>query len=804
MLRNYIKITFRNLWKNKTYASINILGLAVAFSAAMLLFLTAHFELSFDDFQQNKDRIFKAYFKIIKPDKERLVTNMPEPMLPSLRADFPSEIKYATRIIDQKTQVILGNKSIDQSINYVDADFLKMFSFKMLKGDRNTALNDLRNVVLNTEVAEKIFGQQDPMGKIIHLNVGGQIQGFLVSGITEKSPENSTIENEIIVRFEADPEYSKMKDRWDAQYHVVYLQLADNVDVAALEKRMKTFTTKYYANDIKQLKSEGAKPDERGEVKSIRLMSLNDEHFNEKMGAGSISKTYPIALLIICGLIVLIACINFINLSIARSLTRAKEVGMRKALGALKSQVVGQFWGEALLICVVAFVLGCVVAALAMPQYNTLFVSRLSLNYFQKPVIIVIIASAFVVITLVAGGYPAWLVAKFNTIEVLKGKVRISSRSGGIRNTLIVVQFSIAALLIIGTLVIWNQIEFMRNKPLGFNEVQVVSIPVNGDVSGERILAIMRNKLANQSNILSITGSDINLGKGKDGSAYKSVYGFIMDGKEISTNARNVDHDFIKTLDMKLLQGRDFSKAFASDKKNSVVINETMAKQLGFKNPIGQQIPLDSSKTIIGVVADFHFESLKNKIEAMTFFLQNDFGIGYIFIKTAPNNTVQTMALLEKTYKEASPKAQFLGSFLDENTNNQYRKEERISTIFVSAATLAILLSCLGLFAISLMMVQQRTKEIGVRKVLGASVLSIATLLSKDFLKLVAISVAIASPLAYYFMDKWLADFAYRTNVSWWIFVITVVLCASIALLTVGYQAIKAALMNPVESLKTE
>ncbi len=804
MLRNYIKIAFRNLWKNKSYASINILGLAVAFASAMLLFLTAHFELSFDDFQENKDRIHKVYFKINKPDKERLVTNMPEPMLPSLRADFPTEIKYATRIVDQKTQVILGNKSIDQSINYVDADFLKMFSFKMLKGNRNTALTDLRNVVLNSEVAEKIFGQEDPMGKIINLNVGGQTQGFVVSGITEKSPENSTIENEIIVRFEADPEYQKMKGRWDAQYHIVYVQLAENVDAEALEKRMKTFTTKYYADEIKQLKSEGAKPDERGEVKSIRLMSLNDEHFNEKMGAGSISKTYPIALLIICGLIVLIACINFINLSIARSLTRAKEVGMRKALGALKSQVVGQFWGEALLICVLAFLIGCGLAVLLLPEYNALFISHLSLNYFQKPVVVFILFFAFVIITLVAGGYPAWLVARFNTVEVLKGKVKSSSRSGHIRNALIVIQFSIAALMMIGTLVVWNQLNFMRSKPLGFNESQVVSIPVNGDVSGARILEIMRNKLANQPNVLSLTGSDINLGKGKDGSAYKSVYGFIMDGKEVSTNGRNVDYDFIKTLDMKLLQGRDFSRTFPADRKNSIVINETMVKQLGFKNPIGQHIPLDSSKTIVGVVADFHFESLKNKIDAITFFLQNDFGIGYILVKIAPNNAVQTMALLEKTYREASPKAQFLGSFLDENTNNQYRKEERISKIFVSAAILAILLSCLGLFAISLMMVQQRFKEIGVRKVLGASVGSVVLLLSKDFLKLVVVAVLLASPVAYYFMDLWLSDFAYRTDIRWWIFVATAVLSLSIALLTVGYQAIRAALMNPVESLKSE
>ncbi len=803
MLRNYLKIAFRNLWKNKTYASINILGLAVAFASAMLLFLTAHFELSFDDFQENKDHIFKVYRKVIKPDKIALGTTLPEPFLPALRADFPTKIKYATRIRDGRVQIVIGNKTIDESLNFVDADFFKMFSFKLLKGNRNTALNDLRSVVINQEIAQKIFGQKDPIGQTINLNLGGQIQGFIVSGVTEKAPDNSTIENAVMLRFEMDPEYQKMKGNWNAQYHDVYLQLTDNVNATTFEKQLKNFTVKYYAKEIGQLKSEGAKPDERNEVISTRLLSLTEEHFTEKIGSQAIAKSYPVMLLIICGFVVLIACINFVNLSIARSLTRAKEVGMRKALGALKSQVVGQFWGEALLICTVAFVLACAVAALLMPQYNALFRSQLSFEYFKNPVIVAILALAFVVITLVAGGYPAWLVARFNTVEVLKGKIRVSGQSGGIRNTLIVVQFSIAALLVIGTLVVWNQIEFMRNKPLGFNEAQVVSIPVGGEVSGERTLEMMRNKLANQPNILSLTGSDINLGRGKDGSGYKSVFGFLMNEKNYTTNGLNVDYDYIKTLDMKLLQGRDFSKSFA-DKNNSIVINQTMAKQLGFKNPIGQQIPLDSSKTIVGVVADYHFESLKNKIEAMTFFLQSDFGINYIFVKIAPNNSVQTMALLEKTYKKISPKSEFLGSFLDENTNNQYRKEERISKIFVSAASLAILLSCLGLFAISLMMVQQRVKEIGVRKVLGASVGSVVRLLSKDFLKLVLMSVIIASPVAYYFMDLWLADFAYRTSISWWVFAATAILSVSIALLTVGYQAIRAALMNPVESLRSE
>ena len=803
MLRNYLKIAFRNLWKNKTYASINILGLAVAFSAAILLFLTAHFELSFDGFQENKYHIFKVYRKVIKPDKEEVGTALPEPFLPALRADFPNEVKHATRIRDGQTQIVLGNKTIIESVNFVDADFLKMFSFKLLKGNRNTALNDLRNVVLNQTIAERVFGSQDPIGKTLNLNLGGQVQGFMVAGVTEKAPDNSTIENAIMLRFEADPEYQNTKGRWENQYHDVYLQLADNVSSGAFEKRLKTFTAKYYAKDIKQLKSEGAKPDERGEVISARLLALADEHFAAKIGSQAIAKTYPIVLLVICGLVLLIACINFVNLSIARSLSRAKEVGMRKALGALKGQIVGQFWGEALLICVVASVLGCGLAALAMPQYNALFRSQLTFKYLQNPMVVGMLILAFVVITFVAGGYPAWLVARFNTVEVLKGKIKASGRSGGLRNALILVQFSIAALLIIGTLVVWKQIDFMRNKPLGFNEAQVVSIPVSGEIKGERVLEMMRNKLANQPAVLSLTGSDINIGRGKDGSGFKSVFGFLMQGKTYSTNGLNVDYDYIKTLGMKLVQGRDFSRAFA-DKGNSVVINQTMAKQLGFKNPVGQRIALDSNPTIVGVVEDYHFESLKNKIDAMTFFLQSDFGIHYIFVKIAPENSVETMALLEKTYQGISPNSAFLGSFLDENTDNQYRREERIAKIFVSAATLAILLSCLGLFAISLLLVQQRVKEIGIRKVLGASVVSVMTLLSKDFLKLVLVAVVIASPVAYYLMNKWLADFAYRTEISWLIFAATGALLATIAFLTVGYQAIRAALMNPVESLKTE
>lgn len=813
MIRNYIKISFRNLWKNKAYALINVVGLSVAFGSAILLFLTARFELSFDDFHANKEHLYKVFFKLNLADGTQMGTSMPAPLHPALKADFKSETKHISRIMDSGVRVVQGDKTLDQDLNYVDADFLKMFSFEMLKGNPNTALNDLRSIVINKSTAEKLFGSREPLGQTINLNFGEKTEGFLVTGVVADAPENSTIESEMMVRFENNPSYQENKEEWNNQNHYLYIQLADNINQETFEKKLKPFTQKYYKSTIDQIKKEGGKPDERGEVFSIRTMPLLDEHFMKHTGGLlAMDKMYPYMLLIISALIVLIACINFINLSIARSLERAKEVGMRKALGAVKSQILGQFWGEAFILCFIGFLVGCLLATLAMPSYNTIFRSTISFQSLFNPFTAIVLIISFLCITLVAGGYPALVVAKFNVIEVLKGKLKVNSKSGGLRNTLIIVQFSIAILLISSTIIIWNQIDFLRNKPLGFDETQVISVPVGHGIQGSKVLDFMRNKLANQPQILSITGADINVGRGKDNSMSQSGYGFELEGKTYHTNGLNVDFDYIKTLGLTLETGRDFAREFPSDKSRSIVINETMAKELGFNKPtvaaaIGKNLPLGDSlgRTIVGVVKDYHFESLKNKIKSMTFFLQNDFGYNYVFVKITPNaSPKETMDLLAKAYKEIAPKSEFQGSFLDENTNNQYKKEERFSQIIMSAAVLAIVLSCMGLFAIALMMIARRTKEIGIRKVLGASIPSLVMLLSKEFLVLVAIAIIIASPIAYYVMDKWLTDFEYRIDISWQTFVLAGGAAVIIALLTVSYQAIKAALMNPVKSLKSE
>lgn len=479
---------------------------------------------------------------------------------------------------------------------------------------------------------------------------------------------------------------------------------------------------------------------------------------------------------------------------------------MRKALGAHKSQILAQFWGEALLICLIALVLGGMMAYSLLPELKSLFKSNTSLDYLKQPLVLTALLVGFLVITLVAGGYPAWFMARFNTVKVLKGAISLG-KTGTLRNALLVVQFGIATLLMICTLVAWQQINFLRNMPLGYNEAQVVSIPITGNINGRQALKLYRDKLVQQPRIVSVTGAYKNFGRGRDGSSMTSIMGFEHKNKEVHTHWQIVDYDYLKTLDLKLVAGRDFSREFATDTTESIIINEAMAKEINEKNPVGTLLNIGDSlhlKRVIGVVKDYHHESLKRSIAPNTLILDQHWPLFYILVKISPDNVPATMKILEQAWKEVSPKGEFQGSFLDENTNRQYQAEERLSQLFISAAVLAILLSCMGLFAIAVMVMAQRTKEIGVRKVLGASVTSIVLLLSKDFLKLVAIAIVIASPIAWYAMNLWLQDYAYKITIAWWVFALAALLAVGIAFVTVSFQSIKTALMNPVRSLRSE
>ncbi|KAA9354723.1 ABC transporter permease [Larkinella humicola] len=806
MLLNYTKIALRNLWKHKTFALVNVIGMSVAFASCLLLFLAAWSHLTFDNFHTNGKQLFMVYEQSGPTNKS---ATMPAPLAPSLRKELLPEIAHITRVVDGGGAVRYGDQEFDKSVRFVDPDFFEMFSFPMRKGNSLTVLNSLSNIVISEKTAQSIFGTADPVGKTLSLRLNETWKPFVVSGVIADAPTNSSLKFDLLARFEAYPEYQQNKDQWDNRFHSVFVQVDPKISEATFEQRLRPFVTKYLANSILNLKRDGGQPDENGDLTSLRLLPMTDMHFDTEVGGGNgspVKRSYPILLLVVAGFIVLIACINFINLSTARSMTRSREVGMRKVLGALKQQLVFQFWGEAFILCLISLVLGGLLVTALVAELNSILRTKASLSSLADPTVIVSMLMAFLVITFVAGGYPALFVTRLNTIQILKGKVSLG-KTGAVRNTLLIVQFAIATFLMACTLIAWQQVNFLRTMPLGFNENQVVSIPIGSSVNGRQALNLFRDKLAQQPRVLSVTGAYKNFGRGLDGSTVTSIVGFDHKNRTIRSHWQPVDYDYLKTLDIKLLAGRDFSRQYATDTTTSVIINETMAKELGEKNPVGTLLNVSDGEpplVVIGVVKDYHHESLKKTVQPNTLLMSHDWPIGYVLVKIAPDNVPATMAVLKKAWEEVAPKSEFEGSFLDENTDRQYQSEEQMAKLFITAAGVAIVLSCMGLFAIAIMIMAQRIKEIGVRKVLGASVTSIVILLSKDFLKLVLIGIVIASPLAWWLMSQWLKEYAFKIELAWWMFAVAGLLAILIALVTVSFQSIKAALTNPVSSLRSE
>jgi putative ABC transport system permease protein len=805
MIRNYFKIAFRNLWKSKGYAAINIVGLSVAFCISIFLFLTAYFQLSFDGFHKDGDRIFQTYLFSNNPEKEEKASSMPMPLTPALKAEYP-EVEAAARLMNGSSLVEYKGKYFDKQVMLTDPDFLKIFSFPMLKGNAETALNGLSDIVISENMAKAVFGSEDPVGKQIKLGAEGDKKQYIVTGVLADFPDNSTIQYDAFIRIENHGDYQQQKDHWSAMSHKVYLKLTPKADQASFENRLKSFTSKYFADNITSLKKQGAKPDSRGDLYAIRLQKLANVHFDKDISGGASSVTLVYALMGIASFILLIACINFINLSVARSFTRAREVGVRKSLGALKNQLFIQIWGETSMICFVGFVAGLLLAYVFLPQFNATFKGKLTLEYIFQPDKLAVIFGLFLLVTLIAGGYPAWQMSKFNAVEVLKGKITLK-RPGILRNSLIVTQFTLSSLLICCTVIAVQQVDFLRKQPLGFNKDQVISIPVGNKANGQQVLRRMRNTLAGDPSVLAISGSPVNLGVGKDHSTSRSVIGFTYKEKEISSDWVSIDYDYAKTLGIKLLDGREFNPAYPTDSLDRVIITETMAKMIGEKDPVGKYFQTDTAGVkyqIIGLIPDFHLYSLKSDQKPITLHLSHSDPISYIFVRVTPQSLAGSMDKLKEVWKEVAPQSDFIASYMDENTDAWYKEEERLSQIFSLASGIAILLSCLGLFAVALMVIEQRTKEIGVRKVLGASIPNIVYTLSEDFVKMVILSIIIATPLAWFFMQKWLDNYSYRIEISVWIFVFVGLSAIVIALITVSFQSIKAALMNPVKSLKSE
>ncbi|HWB91256.1 MAG TPA: ABC transporter permease, partial [Puia sp.] len=769
MYRSYLLTAIRNLLKNKLNASINVIGLAVAFTCSILLFLMAHYEFSYDGFQKNLSQLYQVYHLRHEERGDRITESMGYPVAPSFKKEVPGVVR-ATGYIGMGSAVSYAGRELGQETYGVDSDFFSMFSFPIVAGNARDPLQDLNSVVVSESTAKAIFGKEDPIGKTIQVKIAAGWSALVVSAVVKDAPANSTIKYSLLARIELMPDYAKNRNNWYSQNHPVFVQLAPGVTEQQAEAGIRRRNEALSEEMEQRMKSRGFRKDENGEFIATRLMPLASVHFDASLGGrNGTNKVYLYTLLLIAVVVMAIACFNFVNLNVARSFTRAKEVGIRKTIGAGRRQIFLQLWMESFVLFSVALVIALGAAAVLLRPFNDLFTEKLTMGTLFQPGIIGLALAGMALISFLAGGYPADLVARFRTVEVLKGKVSMR-QSSLLRSGLITAQFVIAGALICSTLVIYRQFQHLRTAPLGLDQESVISIPVKRWENTRQYAERLRLKFASQPQVLGVTASSVNLGIGKDGGTDKSQVSFSFHGKGISSILLNVDYDFFQVMGIKPVAGRVFDRAYPADSSaavSNVVVTEMMAKEFMEKQVAGLSMRSDTSApgwNIIGVVPDFHLYTMNEDLHPITITMNNSEPLSYIFVKVRTANPRAAMALVQSAFHELEPDNTTAASWVTENTARWYEKEQRLSSIFMVAAGIAIALSCLGLFAIVTLIMAQRQKEVGVRKVLGASIPGLAGLLSKDFVRLVVIAFSISAPISYYFLDRWLQNFVYRTT----------------------------------------
>ncbi len=777
--------------KNKVFSFINIFGLTIGITVCMMIFLFIMNEFSVDRFLKNNDRIYRVMRGFEIEGKQGSVSYLSGLHAPALLNDFKGEIIKAVRANPAANLVTVGNRSFQEKKVYdVDSDFFSLFSFPLIKGNPATVLKDPNSVVLTESTAKKYFGSIDnTIGKVIELDKNLALK---VTGIAKDVPSNSHLDFDLIVPLENYKNNGTMTT-WIYNGLYTYVLLAPHVTPQQVESRLPQFIEKYMGGDLKKY----------GFHWTLSLTPLKDVYFeNVDDNAKHGDKTVVYIFLSIAVLILLIACINFMNLSTIRAVDRSKEVGLRKVLGALRTNLVWQFIGESILLTTISCLLSIGLLLLIMPLYNHLLGYPLTVSWNALPIYLFLIG-VIIIVGFLAGSYPAFFLSAFSPIQALKGKLKLGKGGSAFRQALVVVQFSISVFLIVGTIIITKQMSYVKNKQLGYNKEQTIMVRLdNNDIYNN--MNVFKTDLQNQSVIQSVS-----LMSGEPGGFFDGNIFDVQDHAE-KWNARTefADFEFVKTLGLKIIAGRDFSASFPTDTTNAVLINKTAASKLGWtpQQAIGKWIQntvRDSAKRrIIGVVDDFNFQSLKQNMEPLVIAANLDRRVALVKLK--PGNIQASVALVEKAYKSVASAYPFEYSFLEEQFNDLYKKDIRQQTILSVFAMLAIFVACLGLFGLASFTATKRFKEIGVRKVLGSSVQGIVVLLSKDLLKPVLIAACIALPVGYWAMNKWLQNFAYKTSLSWWIFVLAALITFGIALLTVSIKAVKAAVANPVKSLRTE
>ncbi|MEM6841776.1 MAG: ABC transporter permease [Bacteroidota bacterium] len=794
MFRNYFKVATRNLVKHKFYAIINVLGLAIGMTCCLLIFLYVDHELSYDSFHSKADRIYRVVTDIKTPTETLNISTTSAPMAAYMKTDFP-EVENMVRLDDARLLIQQGAQIFqeDESM-FADSTFFQVFDFSLLQGNPNTALVAPFSIVLTKDAAKRYFGDKDPLGQ--RLRMEGEYD-LTVTGVMQNIPENSNFTFDILLSLSTRLEklYPEGSEQWGNFGYQSYVLLSEQANSIIAESKLPDLLAKYTDNE-----EEGVSM-----TYQLFLEPLSDTYFSERGAPKTGSLTNVKIFSVIAAFILLIACINFMNLATARATERAKEVGVRKAVGAIRQQLTIQFLCESLLLSVFAFIVALLFTELLIPAFNYLSGKVITTSIFQHLYYLPLFLAIALGVGLLAGIYPALALSRFKSVAILRGRFSSSQRGVILRKVLVTAQFAISIMLIAGTVVVYIQLDYMRNQALGFKKDQMLVIDFRGDDAIREKIDAFKQQLGTQPSVQSVSASSSVPGENNNG-AFTKIENPAGDMQASNLNLFYVDHNFLKQYEMEVVAGRRFSEDFSTD-TSALIVNEALTKSYGYSTPediIGKSFSQWGVEgEIIGVVKDYHFKSLRQEIEPLTIRLEPTVA-RFFSLNVSADDMPATIAAVQEQWQTLAPQRPFNYFFLDEAFDQKYRAEERFGRLFIYFAGVAVFIACLGLLGLISYTIVQRTKEIGIRKVLGATESSIVQLLSKDFLALVLISFVIATPVAWYVLQQWLADFAYRTPMHWWVFVLAGLTATFIAMLTVSVQSVKAAVSNPVDALRNE
>ncbi|MGH7494130.1 MAG: ABC transporter permease [bacterium] len=789
MLKNYIIIACRNLIKHRFYSAINVFGLAIGITTSLLFLLFVWNVLTYDSFHKNRDDIYFLYRLRPSPEGTLTVFDTWVPTVPEMRKAY-ADIVDGTRFFNVNDWVKYGDKRFQESLDFVDAGLFNMFSFPLLKGDPATALTGKNSIVISEAMAVKYFGNEDPLGKV--LQIGGEDQ-FTVTGVAGRIPANSTFTFDFMMPFENAMDIPFVREAgWSSSFLYSFVQIQKGADPGKLEAQFPQFVNRFF--------------DENAPEKVIfKLMPLRQVN-----NAFTSMDKYAYICLGMVLAILAIAAINFTNLAIARSLSRSREIGMRKVLGAERAQLIHQFLGESMLTTLIALILGMMLAELLLPEFNRLTNMQLELSYFKQVDLFFGLILLWLVAGIAAGAYPAFFLSRFKPIQSLKTQLNISGRTGGLRNGLVVAQFALSVILIIGAGIVYQQIDFMKGHNLRFDQENVAVISTPNDVfenpeDGPAKYRSFREELQHFGGIQALAGSSVVPGRYRGSFTLARPEGWDQ-AQQLDWRFSYVDDNYFNVYGIEILAGRNFSEERSTDESEAVIINEAAKKVIGWPDPVGKKLFFDeNSRTIIGVVKDFHYQSLANPIQPVLHYYRNPHSGSFRFlsVKIRHHDLQAVLAQVREKWQALIP-GEMQYFLVADNFRTLYRTEETLGLIATYSSFLAMVIACLGLFGLASYSVVQRAKEIGIRKVLGASLVQLLALITKDFFKLITCANLIAWPVGYFIMKRWLAEYPYRVNLGVEIFLLTALAAFMIAFLTVSFQALRAALANPVEALRYE